>query len=123
MIARANDNCFEKVEGTEETQESERIVPQFVASRTTEPDTYIWGMMPDEGQPFFVRDEHVEQILFDGSKFHPDMPLHYNDKRHRDLDAVQFLSTEPPECNIAEHGNYYRHVAANPTNHVDPSGL
>ena len=120
MIARANDNCFERIEAAEETQECERIVPQPVASRTAEPATYIWGMMPDENQPFFVQDESAEQFMFGGGNFDPDIPLMYFETRHFDPTSGQFMSTDPIEHDTANH---YRYVAPNPTNHTDPTGL
>ena len=119
MIARANDNCFEKAEATEETQGCERIVPQPIASRTAKAETYIWGMLPDEEQPFFARNESAEQFAYDGSNFDAE-DLVYFDTRHFDPTPGQFLSTDPIEHDTENH---YRYTAPNPTNHTDPTGL
>ena len=67
--------------------------------------------------------ETAQHFTFNAADFDAETPLHSYDARWHDPNTGQLLNTDATECDIAEHGNYYRHAAANPTHHVDPSGL
>ena len=99
MIARMNDESFEGGESVEREVE-------------------VFG----EGRRLFAEDETAERFVFKSEDFDANTPLFYFDARWHDPNPGQFLSTDPVGYE-EDKLNVYRHVAANPTNHVDPTGL
>ena len=98
MIARVNDESFEKIESVE------REVETFGELRRS------------------TTEDAIELCAFKGKDFDAVTPLYYYDTRWHDPQTGQFLDTDPVGYE-EDQLNVYRYVGTNATNRVDPSGL